>query len=159
MAVHKEKKSKLRWPTPMITVFPVSLNFLLVLTLFLHCLTRESWRERHNLWQTQSSSQQWHLVQSCISPKRTKEEIEQKVHSWVLTLEGKQLWAMWLKCSCNLCLLMDIEFSYLIVTTKMKAYRKLPYEKGIQTKLSPFLFYLNCDCLVIFGYSQVVLKY
>lgn len=76
------------------------------------------------------------LVQSCISSKRMKEEIEQKVHSWGLTVEGKQLWTSLLKCSLDLCLLTDMEFSHLIVATKVRAYRKLFFHMREQFRYS-----------------------
>ena len=141
----------------MVTVFPVSLHFFVGFDpIFALAHQRVMERKTQFMAGTKKFPAATLLVQSRISSKRMKEEIEQKVHSWGLTVEGKQLWTRLLKCSPDLCLLTDIEFPHLIVATKVRTYSKISFHmrEEIQIfggiKLSPFLIYLNCDCLVLF---------
>lgn len=49
-----------------------------------------------------------------------------KVHSWGLTVEGKQLQTRQFKCSPDLCSVMHTEFPHLIVPTRGRVYSKFP---------------------------------
>lgn len=124
----RTKKQKLSWQTSMFQRVSFPLHVLLVLSLFLHWLTRASQKDtiygRHKTSPTASL-----LVQSCISSKRMKGEIEQKVHSWGLMVKGNQLWTRLLKRSPDLCLLMCIKFPHLIVATRVKVYSKFSSQR------------------------------
>ena len=136
VAVRKEKKSKWSWPTALVSVS----CFLEFFVGFDPIFALAHWRVMERKTQFMADTKQFPaatlLVQSCISSKRMKEEIEQKVYSWGLTVEGKHLWTRLLKCSPDLCLLTAIEFSYLIVATKVRAYRRFSFHMREQFKYS-----------------------
>lgn len=94
------------------------------------------------------------LVQSCISSKRTKGEIEQKVHSWGLMVKGNRLWTRLLKCCPDLCLLMCIKFPHIIVATRVTVYRKFSSQMREKLRYSE-----EKNCLLFFSIWTAIASY
>lgn len=155
--MHK-KRTKLSWQTPVFQSISCFLAIFCWFCPYFYTGSPESHTEEDTVYGRHKTVPNSDTVSSKLHffKEDVKGEIEQKVHSWDLTVKGKQVWTRPLKCSPDICLSICVAFPHFILATRVKVYSKffLSDERGIQIfrgiQLPPFLFNLNCDFLILF---------